>query len=121
MTRALGRAIRAIALALMLVTSGGYADPPRRPTSVVPVDALAAQAVTFFEQGRFQEAIPIAERVLREREAALGPHHPEVATSLNDLAEVFVSMGQYERAPPPRAGAAHLGGRPRAPPSQRRH
>jgi len=40
---------------------------------------------------RYNEAIPLAERVLGIREKVLGLHHPDVAASLNNLAELFAA------------------------------
>jgi hypothetical protein len=42
--------------------------------------------------GKFQEAVPIAEQVLKYCEKNYGPEHPETADSLNDLAFLYSSM-----------------------------
>lgn len=53
------------------------------------VEALAnaetgsAEAVRLYPNGAFAKAIPLAEHALAIREQALGPKHPEVASSLN--------------------------------------
>ncbi len=60
--------------------------------------ALNDQVVDLYQQGRFQEAITLAEKALRLREATLGPEHPATAASLNNLALLYVSMGDYSRA-----------------------
>ena len=39
--------------------------------------------------GRYAEAEPLYERALAIREKALGPDHPDVATSLNNLAVLY--------------------------------
>ena len=46
------------------------------------------------------KAEPLYERALALREKALGPEHPDVATSLNNLAELYEAQGQYARAEP---------------------
>ncbi|WP_020559052.1 tetratricopeptide repeat protein, partial [Thiofilum flexile] len=43
-------------------------------------------------------ALPLYERSLAIREQALGKDHPEVATSLNNLAVLYESMGEYAKA-----------------------
>lgn len=50
--------------------------------------------------GKFQEAIPIAEQVLKYCEKNYGPEHSETADSLNDLAFLYSSMGDYAKALP---------------------
>ena len=43
---------------------------------------------------------PLYERALAIREKALGPDHPDVAKSLNNLALLYRAQGAYERAGP---------------------
>jgi tetratricopeptide (TPR) repeat protein len=63
-------------------------------------EELNRQAVALYRQGQYSEAIPIAEKVLSIREKALGPEHPDLATSLNNLAELYEALGDYARAEP---------------------
>ncbi|HXF88289.1 MAG TPA: tetratricopeptide repeat protein, partial [Xanthobacteraceae bacterium] len=53
-----------------------------------PLQRAAARVVARFERGR-----PILEKVL-------GPDHPHVATSLNNLALLYKAQGDYARAEP---------------------
>ena len=50
--------------------------------------------------GKFQQAVPIAEEVLKYCEKNYGPDHPETADSLNDLASLYAGMGEYAKALP---------------------
>jgi tetratricopeptide (TPR) repeat protein len=50
---------------------------------------------------QYPEAEPILERALSIRERALGPEHPEVATSLNELARLYQNQGRYAEAESP--------------------
>jgi len=59
---------------------------------------LSAEAVRLYREGKFAEAHPLAERALEIQEKALGPEHPEVAYSLNDLAELYRNKGDYAKA-----------------------
>ena len=61
---------------------------------------LNQQIVQLYNQGRYQEAIPIAKRALAIYEKALGKEHPSVATSLGKLAELYYSLGDYGKAEP---------------------
>ena len=51
-------------------------------------------------QGRYAEAEPLYKRALAIREKALGPDHPDVARSLNNLAELYENQGRYAEAEP---------------------
>ena len=50
--------------------------------------------------GRYAEAEPLYRRSLEVREKQLGRDHPDVATSLNNLANLYWSMGRYAEAEP---------------------
>ena len=50
---------------------------------------LNQQVLQLYSQGRYSEAIPLAQRALAIREKALGSDHPEVAQSLNNPAELY--------------------------------
>jgi tetratricopeptide (TPR) repeat protein len=60
--------------------------------------ALNQQVTQLYNQGRYSEAIPLAQRVLTMCEKAFGPDHPDVATSLNNLAELYRVQGRYADA-----------------------
>jgi CHAT domain-containing protein/Tfp pilus assembly protein PilF len=54
----------------------------------------------LYHQGRYSEAIPLAQKQLNILEEALGPDHPNVAASLNNLALLYRDMGNYAAAEP---------------------
>jgi len=58
-------------------------------------------AHVLWRKGRYAEAEPLFKRALQIREQTLGPDHPHVASSLNDLAISYLSRGQYAQAEPP--------------------
>ena len=63
-------------------------------TALAQVDEAAAlnqQVLQLYSQGRYSEAIPLAQRTLAIVEKALGPDNPDVATALNNLAESISS------------------------------
>jgi tetratricopeptide (TPR) repeat protein len=62
--------------------------------------ALNQKVIQLYNQGRFSEALPPAQRALGMREKALGPDHREVAVSLNSLAELYRAQGRYADAEP---------------------
>ena len=59
---------------------------------------LNQQATQLYNQGRYSEAIPLAQRALAIREKTLGPDHPDVAQSLNLLANLYHAQGNYAGA-----------------------
>ena len=51
-------------------------------------------------QGRYADAEPLFKRALAISEKALGPDHPDVAVSLNNLADLYDDQGRYADAEP---------------------
>ena len=47
----------------------------------------------------YVEAVVLYERALEIQEMVLGPEHPEVANSLNNLAELYRAQGKYDARP----------------------
>ena len=52
------------------------------------------------DQGKYEEAEPLYQRALTIREKALGPEHPDTASTLNNLALLYNNQGKYEEAEP---------------------
>ncbi|WP_324616405.1 tetratricopeptide repeat protein [Lusitaniella coriacea] len=61
---------------------------------------LNQQIVQLYRQGQYAAAIPLARRALSIREKVFGPEHPSVATSLNNLAELYQIASNYAAAEP---------------------
>ena len=61
---------------------------------------LNAHAIMLNMLGRYAEAEPLLRRALAIFEKALGPDHPSVATSLNNLARLLQNQGKYGEAEP---------------------
>ena len=77
-----------LGLALGIVLAhAGEPEPPE-----APAEALDAQVVELYRAGQYAKAEPFARQALDVRERALGPNHPEVAQSLNNLAVVLNAM-----------------------------
>jgi Tetratricopeptide repeat len=79
------RTLIALAATLLAVAWLGSA-PPALAQVLTEADALNLQVVQLYRQGKYAEATEIAKRVLAIRETALGPDHPSVGQSLNNLA-----------------------------------
>ena len=54
--------------------------------------------IYLYEHGRYGESEPLYLRALSIRERQLGPDHPDIATSLNNLAELYSYQGKYSEA-----------------------
>ena len=61
---------------------------------------LKRQIDELYREGKFREAIPLAEKVVFLTKRAKGEEHPDTATSLNDLAELYEAVGDYTKAEP---------------------
>jgi tetratricopeptide (TPR) repeat protein len=61
---------------------------------------LNRRVVRSLEQGQTREAFPLAQKALDIRKRLLGEHHPDYATSLNNLAALYRSRGEYAEAEP---------------------
>jgi len=61
---------------------------------------LNAEFRRLYSASKDDEARPLAERALELREKALGPEHPDVARSLNNLAALYWKKGDYAKAEP---------------------
>lgn len=87
--------IAALLVGLMLAAS-----KPAGAQSLAEASALNEQVDRLYGQGRYSEATPLAQRVVRIREAALGANHPDVAQSLNNLAILYQAQGLLAEAEP---------------------
>ena len=61
---------------------------------------LNQQVQTLFTQGKYQQAIPLAQKAVEIAKRVYGPEHAGTATSLNNLGELYWAMGEYVKAEP---------------------
>jgi len=52
------------------------------------------------QRAQYEEAEPLYQRAIAIGEKTLGPEHPDLATGLNNLAELYRNQGKYEEAEP---------------------
>ncbi|MBD2221138.1 CHAT domain-containing protein [Calothrix sp. FACHB-1219] len=79
----------------------GQSTPPvstAQSAQLAEAERLEQQGEKLKNEGKYNEAIPLWERVLIIRKKALGNEHPFVATSLNNLAFLYSSQGRYADA-----------------------
>jgi CHAT domain-containing protein/tetratricopeptide (TPR) repeat protein len=92
------RASRLMALALCLLVA--VVPAWAQPDALEESQRLISESVRLFREGKYREAVPMAERAVTLREKLLGPDHPLVANSLNNLAKLYEELGDAERAVP---------------------
>lgn len=100
-------------LTLLLVTASALAQPanpssesqlpqpaftPEQEIELRRAEELSKKCDALFEEGKYKEAIPIAEEVLNIRSRMLGEENPDTAEALNDLGVIFEGLGEYEKA-----------------------
>lgn len=66
----------------------------------VDISELNRQVEQLYDQGKYAEAIRVAEQALAEAEVTVGPDHASTATTLNNLAVFYRDMGRYDEALP---------------------
>ncbi len=59
---------------------------------------LYQESLRLLRAGKFDEALPLAKRSFELREKILGPDHPDVATPLNILGNLYRSKGENKKA-----------------------
>ncbi len=63
-------------------------------------DILNQETMELYQAGKYDRAVVVARKALQVAEQNVGPHHPAVATSLNNLAGLYDTQGDYARAEP---------------------
>ncbi|MBD2594210.1 tetratricopeptide repeat protein [Nostoc spongiaeforme FACHB-130] len=88
----------------MLVPGIAQQQPPKysaqQQAALKEAGELNKQVLKLYQEGKYSTAIPLAERALAIREKVLGNVHPDVATSLNNLAGLYEKQGKYQQAEP---------------------
>ena len=62
------------------------------------LESLNQRIYKLFAEGKYQEAIPLAEKAVEIATRVRGPEDPETATSINNLGELYSNMHQYAKA-----------------------
>jgi len=61
---------------------------------------LYQESMKLRDAGKYDEAIPLFERVIETRKRILGPDAPDLAAALHDLAVLYLYKGDYPRVEP---------------------
>ena len=87
------RLLSACAVAIVL-----SATPASSQEALKEADELNTRVIKLYQAGKYAEAIPLAQQALEIREKVLGPDHPKVAASINNLANLYQAIGDYAKA-----------------------
>jgi hypothetical protein len=93
---------RLITVSVLLILISGACMPAYAQESAW--DTLNAQAKSLYGEGHYDRAAVVAEKALQLAQKTKGPNHPDVATSLNNLAELYRLQGEGTRLEPSRCG-----------------
>jgi tetratricopeptide (TPR) repeat protein len=78
----------------------GAQHPASQGSNQPDLSAMIEQADKHRINGNYGAAAAIWQQILAIVEKALGVDHPDVALSLNNLAQLLISQGQYAAAEP---------------------
>ena len=76
-------------LVLLLAPSIALAQSPEQEAALAEAKRLNEEATALYRAGEFSRAEAVIKRSLAIREKELGPEHPKVASSLNNLAALY--------------------------------
>ena len=74
--------------------------PPLLESSRHKTWAYNSLGIVWYQLGEYSKAEPLFIQALEMGRKLLGNEHPDVATSLNNLAQLYQSQGRYEEAEP---------------------
>jgi tetratricopeptide (TPR) repeat protein len=86
------RKIRGLAFAALLLATAAHADDS--------VDVLNHRMMQLYADGYYEQAIPLAAQIVAALEKSAGPTSPEVASALNNEAELYNKLHRFSEAEP---------------------
>ena len=87
-------------IVLLLALGFGFVVNGQAPADDDSPARLGRQIVELYHEGKYKEAIPLAEKLVVVVRRAKGDEHPDTARSLNNLAALYQAMGDYAKAEP---------------------
>jgi TonB family protein len=76
----------------------GVAAGARQSAELDEAAKLSETVTALYKEGKYDEAAPLAERVVEAREKSLGPDHPLLAPALVNLGMVRIGQGRFADA-----------------------
>jgi len=92
-----------VLLSLLLITTTGRASSGQnesvdQSSALSEASRLSKMVVSLFNEGKMDDALPLAKRALEIREKALGADHELVAMSLKNLASIYFAQKKFDEA-----------------------
>ncbi len=95
--RTMIRILKLIVITAMLCLTTGQAHSQG---AGIEWETLNQEAMKLYRTGQYEHAVRVAEAALNVAEQNVGPDHPDVAQSLNNLALLYDIQGDYAKAEP---------------------
>ncbi len=73
-------------------------QPGAKSAELTEEQRLSAAVVKLYDEGKYDEALPLAKRALEIREKAVGVEHPSLAALLGNLIELYLVKRKYGEA-----------------------
>lgn len=89
---------KGLALGFLLLLLSVSLSAQNREAQLAEARRLNQETVKLYEAGRYDEAIVLEERMLAIFQNVRGAEHPDVAATLNNLAESYAANGDYHHA-----------------------
>ena len=86
------------ALVLVFVFAASAAAQEMQEVQEARLQELSGQVRKLYAEGKYDEAVVVAQEFLRIAETAFGPEHAHTATALNNLAQLYQAQGKYAEA-----------------------
>src|SRR2546423_14623322 len=85
---------------LLLTCPAGAQTTDEQSPELKEANDLSSQVVRLFGEKRYDEALPLAKRVLKIREEKLPPSSTRIAAALTNLAEIYLAKDKPGDAEP---------------------
>lgn len=76
-------------------------QPKSQSTELVEAAKVTSSLVKLFQDGKYDEALPLAKRVVQLREGALSADDPLLRNALINLAEIYLALRKFKEAEGP--------------------
>lgn len=73
-------------------------NSPQEPAELQEANTLTTSVIKLFNQGEYDQALPMAKRVLQIRERLLPRTDPQISSALNNLGEIYTGKKDYKAA-----------------------
>ena len=84
----------------LTIAQHSVATPVIKNSDLAEAIWLNQQSILLYQQGKYDEAIPLSQRSISILERVFGKDHPDVAASLNNLAQLYKAQSKYDLAEP---------------------